>query len=65
MKAEPGIDEIAKLLAVEVPGHLQQHHVEGVSIALIRDRKIVLTLAYGLRNAILLFSFKQRFPVLP
>lgn len=45
-------DEIEEALAVEVPRHLNERHVEGASIALIRDRKIVLTLGYGLRNSV-------------
>src|SRR5262245_303202 len=52
MKAELRSDEIEETLAVEVPRHLKEHHIEGVSIALIRDRKINLTLAYGLRNSV-------------
>src|SRR5262245_11914739 len=45
-------DEIEEALAVEVPRHLKECHVEGVSIALIRDRKNVLTLAHGLRHSV-------------
>jgi CubicO group peptidase (beta-lactamase class C family) len=52
MKAELRSDAIKEALTVEVPRHLREHHVEGVSIALIRDRKIVLTVAYGLRNSV-------------
>jgi len=43
--------EIEEALAVEVPRHLKEHHVEGVSLALITDRKVVLTVGYGLRNS--------------
>lgn|SRR5262249_34810989 len=52
MKAELHRDQIEEALAVELPRHLKERHVEGVCIALIRDRKIVLTLAYGLRNSV-------------
>src|SRR5262245_6777661 len=52
MKTALRTGEIEEALAVEVPRHLNEHHAEGVSIALIRDRKIVLTLGYGLRNSV-------------
>ena len=52
MKSELRRDEIEEALAVEVPRQLKQLHVEGVSIALIRARKLVLTLGYGLRNSV-------------
>ncbi len=52
MKAEPRRDQIEEALAVELPRHLKLRHVEGVSIALIQERKIALTSAYGLRNSV-------------
>jgi CubicO group peptidase (beta-lactamase class C family) len=52
MKAELRSDEIKEALAAEVPRRLKEFYIEGVSIALIRDRKIALTLAYGLRNSV-------------
>lgn len=50
--AELRKDEIEAALAVNIPGLLKEFHVEGLSIALIRDRKILLTSGYGLSNAI-------------
>lgn len=52
MKAVLRRDEIEEALALEVPRHLEERRVEGASIALIRDRKIVLTSGYGLRNSV-------------
>jgi len=52
MKAELPSDAIKEALAVEVPRLLKERHVEGVCIALISERKIVLTVGYGLRNAV-------------
>jgi CubicO group peptidase (beta-lactamase class C family) len=52
MNAELRSDALKEALAVEVPRLLKEHHVTGVSIALISDRTIVLTVAYGLRNSV-------------
>ena len=52
MKSERCRDEIEEALAVDVPKHLKEHQIEGVSIALIRDRKPILTLAHGLKNSV-------------
>jgi CubicO group peptidase (beta-lactamase class C family) len=46
------IDALRKTLSAEVPSLLKKEHIEGVSIAVVRDRKIVLTMAFGLRNAV-------------
>lgn len=52
MKSELSRDEIQEELAVEVPIHLKAYHIDGVSIALIRSRKIFVTLGCGLRNSV-------------
>jgi CubicO group peptidase (beta-lactamase class C family) len=52
MNTELRSDAIKEALAVEVPRLLKERHVAGVSIALISDRTIVLTVGYGLRNAV-------------
>ena len=52
MNAERRSDAINEALAVEVPRLLKERHVTGVSIALISDRTIILTVGYGLRNAL-------------
>lgn len=51
-KAKLWREEIEEALAVEVPRLLKERPVEGASIALIRDRQIILTLGYGLRNSL-------------
>ena len=45
-------DAVKAALAVEVPRLQKEHHIAGVSIALISDRTIVLTVGYGLRNSV-------------
>ena len=52
MNAELRSDAINEALAVEVLRLLKECHVAGVSIALISDPTLNLTVGYGLRNAV-------------
>jgi len=52
IQAERQRNAIEAALAVEVPRLLSAQHVEGVALALIRKRKLVLAVGYGVRNAV-------------
>jgi CubicO group peptidase (beta-lactamase class C family) len=52
IKGGQHIDELKKALIAEVSSLLKNGHIEGVSIAIVRDRKIVLIMGIGLRNSV-------------
>src|SRR5688572_6446914 len=52
IKGKQPIDELREALTAKVSSLLKKGHIQGASIALVRDRKIVLTRAFGLRNSV-------------
>ncbi len=51
IKSERRNGEIDAALAAEISRQLAAHGVTGLSLALIRDQQLALTMAYGVRNA--------------
>jgi CubicO group peptidase (beta-lactamase class C family) len=52
LKTKQPTGELRDTLAAEAPRLLKERHVEGISIALVLDREIVLAMGFGLRNSV-------------
>jgi CubicO group peptidase (beta-lactamase class C family) len=52
MIQEQPLDELGEALSAKVSSLLKIGHIEGASIAIIRDRTLVLTKGFGLRNSV-------------
>jgi len=52
IKGKQHIDELKEALTAKVSSLLKTADITGVSIAIVRDRKIALTMGFGLRNSL-------------